>query len=224
MAMIKIKNLTKKYGDKAVYDNFNLEIKKNKILVILGESGSGKTTLLNVLANLTEYEGQIEGLDGAVSMLFQKDYLVPNLTVEQNLKLVCKNKDVLSALESVEMQDYAKYYPKSLSAGMARRIAIIRALLYGANLIVMDEPTNSLDVGLKAKIYTMLKQLKKECEKTIVIVTHDIDEALWLADRVILIKDGKIDYSYSFKSSIYSRDITDEESNLVRKELLDRLL
>ncbi len=224
MAMIKIRNLNKRYGEKVVYENFNLDIEKDKVLVILGKSGCGKTTLLNVLAKLTEYDGQIEGLDDSVSMVFQKDYLVPNLTVEQNLKLVNKNADVLSALEMVEMTECAKLYPKSLSGGMARRVAIIRAIIFKSTLLVMDEPTNSLDVGLKNKIYSTLKQLKKEYKKTVVIVTHDVDEALSLADRVIVLGDGQIDYDYSFRSSIYQRDITDEECNLVRKDLLKRLL
>ena len=224
MAMIKIRNLNKRYGEKVVYENFNLDIEKDKVLVILGKSGCGKTTLLNVLAKLTEYDGQIEGVDDSVSMVFQKDYLVPNLTVEQNLKLVNKNADVLSALEMVEMTECAKLYPKSLSGGMARRVAIIRAIIFKSTLLVMDEPTNSLDVGLKNKIYSTLKQLKKEYKKTVVIVTHDLDEALSLADRVIVLGDGQIDYDYSFRSSIYQRDITDEECNLVRKDLLKRLL
>ncbi|MBR2385483.1 MAG: ABC transporter ATP-binding protein, partial [Clostridia bacterium] len=171
MAMIKIRNLNKRYGEKVVYENFNLDIEKDKVLVILGKSGCGKTTLLNVLAKLTEYDGQIEGVDDSVSMVFQKDYLVPNLTVEQNLKLVNKNADVLSALEMVEMTECAKLYPKSLSGGMARRVAIIRAIIFKSTLLVMDEPTNSLDVGLKNKIYSTLKQLKKEYKKTVVIVT-----------------------------------------------------
>lgn len=224
MAMIKIRNLSKRYGEKVIYDNFNLDIEENKILVILGESGVGKTTLLNVLANLTDYEGQIEGIIGSVSMVFQKDYLVPNLTVEQNLKLVCKDKDVLSALDTVELGDCANQYPKSLSAGMSRRVAILRALLFNSNLIVMDEPTNSLDLGLKHKVYSMLKQLNKESKKTVVIVTHDIDEALSLADRVIVIKEGGVEYSYKFQTSIYERDIVGDECNFVRKELLLRLL
>ena len=135
-----------------------------------------------------------------------------------------KNADVLSALEMVEMTECAKLYPKSLSGGMARRVAIIRAIIFKSTLLVMDEPTNSLDVGLKNKIYSTLKQLKKEYKKTVVIVTHDVDEALSLADRVIVLGDGQIDYDYSFRSSIYQRDITDEECNLVRKDLLKRLL
>lgn len=223
MAMIKITNLNKSYGEKIVYHNFNLDIEDNKVLVILGKSGCGKTTLLNVLAKLTECEGQIDGVGDSVSMVFQKDYLVPNLTVEQNLKLVNKSADVLSALNMVEMAECAKLYPKSLSGGMARRVAIIRALIFNSTLLLMDEPTNSLDVGLKNKVYSTLLQLKKEYEKTVVIVTHDIDEALSLADRVVVIDDGQIDYDYTFNSSIYQRDITDTECSQIRKDLLNRL-
>lgn len=224
MAMITIRNLNKSYGDKVVYQGFNLDIEENKTLVILGKSGSGKTTLLNVLANVTDYEGQIEGSIKPVSMLFQKDYLVPNLTVEKNLKLVCKNKDVLSALKEVEMNDCAGQYPKSLSAGMSRRVAIVRALLYDAPLLLMDEPTNSLDVGLKNKIYSNLKTLKEKYPKTVVVVTHDIDEALSLADRIVVIGNGQVEYLYDFENSVWDRDITDIECSLVRKELLTRLL
>ena len=224
MAMITVRNLSKHYDDKIVYDGFNLDIEENKVLAILGKSGCGKTTLLNILAGLTDCEGQIEGDIKPVSMLFQKDYLVPNLTVEKNLKLVCKNKDVLSALREVGMEDCAKQYPKSLSAGMSRRIAIVRALLFESSLLLMDEPTNSLDVGLKNKVYSILKVLKEKYPKTIVVVTHDIDEALSIAERVVVIEGGQIEYSYNFKTLISDRDITDDECSLVRKELLSRLL
>lgn len=221
--MIRIKNLTKKYGEKVVYQNFNLDIEENKTLVILGESGSGKTTLLNILAKLTDFDGQIEGNISPVSMVFQKDYLVPNLTVEENLRLVCKDKDVLGALESVGLLDSAKGYPKSLSAGMARRVALIRGYLFNSPLMLMDEPTNSLDIGLKRTIHELLKTKKREYEKTVVVVTHDIDEALSLADRVIILSGGKVVYSYEFKSNPLGRDITDGECNAVRKELIKNL-
>ena len=224
MAMISVKNFSKKYGEKVVYDNFNLDIEENKILVILGESGSGKTTLLNAMANLTDYDGEILGVNPPVSMVFQKDYLVPNLTVEQNLKLVCKNKDVLKALKSVGMEDSAKSYPKSLSAGMSRRISILRALIFDSALLLMDEPTNSLDIALKNKIYDILKNLKDEYKKTVIVVTHDIDEALSLAERVVVLKGGELIYSYNFKSSLKERDIASEECNNVRREVISKLL
>ena len=222
--MISVRNLNKNYGEKIVYKDFNIDIEENKTLVILGESGSGKTTLLNVLANLTEYSGEISGKVSPVSMVFQKDFLAPNLTVEQNLKLVCKDKDVLGALKSVGLEDSAKQYPKSLSGGMARRVAILRALLYDSPLLLLDEPTNSLDLGLKNTVYKMLKSMLERYKKTVVLVTHDIDEALFLADRIIIIKDSKIEYSYNFSDSPIDRDITGEESNTVRKKLIEYLI
>jgi NitT/TauT family transport system ATP-binding protein len=194
------------------------------VLVILGESGSGKTTLLNVLAGLTDYEGQITGNVAPVSMVFQKDFLVPNLTVEENLKLVCKDKDVLSALDSVGLLSEAKLYPKSLSAGMSRRVALLRGFLYNSTLMLMDEPTNSLDIGLKHTVYQILKEQKKNYPKTIVVVTHDVEEALSIADRVVVLKQGEIVYSYDFKTSVEERTLTDSESNQIRKELLSVLL
>lgn len=222
--MISVKNLCKNYGEKVVYKNFNLDIEEDKVLVILGESGSGKTTLLNVLAGLTDYEGQITGNVAPVSMVFQKDFLVPNLTVEENLKLVCKDKDVLSALDSVGLLSEAKLYPKSLSAGMSRRVALLRGFLYNSALMLMDEPTNSLDIGLKHTVYQILKEQKKNYPKTIVVVTHDVEEALSIADRVVVLKQGEIVYSYDFKTSVEERTLTDSESNQIRKELLSVLL
>lgn len=224
MAMISIKNLVKTYGEKVVYDGFNIDISNNQILVVLGESGSGKTTLLNILAGLTDYQGEIIGDVSSISMLFQKDFLVPNLTVEQNLNLVCDGANAMEMLEKFGLKDNAKSYPKSLSAGMSRRVAIIRAMLYKSNLLLMDEPTNSLDIALKKLTYESIKKQKFEDKKTIVIVTHDIDEALSLADRVVVLKNGKLVYSYAFEGRLQDRDITGEECNQVRKNLIDSLL
>ena len=158
--MISVKNLNKTYGEKVVYEDFNIDIEKNKILVVLGESGSGKTTLLNVLAGLTDYQGEIIGNLSPISMLFQKDYLVPNLTVGENLKLVNSGVDVNLVLSSVGLEDCVNSYPKSLSAGMSRRVAILRSLIFNAKLLLMDEPTNSLDIGLKKVVYEMLIKQK----------------------------------------------------------------
>lgn len=222
--MISIKNLSKNYGEKVVYKNFNLDIEENKVLVILGESGSGKTTLLNVLAGITDYKGDIVGNIKPVSMVFQKDYLIPNLTVEDNLKLVCKDKDVSKALESVGLLEEAKLYPKSLSAGMSRRVALLRGFLYESALMLMDEPTNSLDIGLKHTIYKILKEQKSIYPKTIVVVTHDVEEALSLADRIVVLKRGEITYSYEFKTKMEDRVVTDSESNQIRQKILKALI
>ena len=124
--MLSLKNITKKYGEKTVFESFNLDIEENKITVILGESGSGKTTLLNMIAGLTDFNGEIAGTE-KVSMVFQRDRLVPHLTVKENILLINETADVSALLESVGLFGAENLYPKDLSAGMARRVAIIRA-------------------------------------------------------------------------------------------------
>ena len=192
MEMISIKNVTKRYGDKTVYENFNLDIEKDRITVILGESGSGKTTLLSMLANLTDYDGEIVGVANQKSMIFQTDRLIPNLTVEENIKLVVPNADVQSALLKVGLDGTKDLYPKSLSGGMARRVAIVRALLYDAPILLMDEPFINLDIAHKFSIIDDIKNNQKTSPKTVIMVTHDVKEALLIADRIVVIKNGKV--------------------------------
>ncbi len=189
-----IKNLQKKYGDKTVYENFDLDIQDGGVTVILGESGSGKTTLLNVLAGLTEFSGEIIGKPERASMVFARDCLIPNLTVRDNLKLFCPDIDVEDALSSVGLRDCADDYPASLSAGMARRIAILRALSFDAPLLLLDEPFVNLDLSLKYKLADTVKALNAKTKNTVVMVTHDIKEAVYMADRLIVIRGGKIIY------------------------------
>lgn len=189
--MIEIKNLTKSYGENVVYNNFNLKIEKGEILAILGESGSGKTTLVKALANLIDYKGEIVGVEG-VSMVFQKDRLCKNLTVEENVKLVCPDIDVKSALESVNLVGVEKDYIKTLSGGMARRVALVRGLYYQAPLLILDEPFINLDLALKFSLIDMIKERQAKTGQTVLVVTHDIKEAITIANRVIVIQKGRI--------------------------------
>lgn len=189
--MIEIKNLTKSYGENVVYNNFNLKIKKGEILAILGESGSGKTTLVKALANLIDYKGEIVGVEG-VSMVFQKDRLCKNLTVEENVKLVCPDIDVKTALESVNLKGVEKDYIKTLSGGMARRVALVRGLYYQAPLLILDEPFINLDLALKFSLIDMIKERQSKTGQTVLVVTHDIKEAITIANRVIVIQKGRI--------------------------------
>ena len=190
--MIKINSVTKKYDTKYVLNDFNLELEKNKITVVLGESGSGKTTLLNVIAGLTDYSGEVIGVDKPCSMVFQTDRLIPNLTAEENLRLICDDDLVLQALDSVNMLDAKDLYPKSLSAGMKRRIAILRALIVDVKTMFLDEPFVNLDVALKYSLIERIKNEQKTNPKTVIMVTHDVKEAVLIADRVVVIKEGKV--------------------------------
>lgn len=188
---ITFENVTKKYGDLTVYDNFCFSIKRGEITCILGESGSGKTTLLNMLAGLTPYEGSIAS-KLKCSYVFQEPRLVSNLTVRGNLSLICKDKNkVEEMLAAVELSDKAEAYPVGLSGGQAQRVAVARAFLYPADLILLDEPFSSLDLALKLKISALFLKLWEREKRTAVFVTHNADEALMLANRIVVLKDGR---------------------------------
>ncbi len=190
--MIDIKNLCISYGDLSVYKNFDLQIEKGKITAILGESGSGKTTLLNAIAGLIEYNGEILGDYKPTSFVFQKEYLVPNLTVKQNLQLVAFGVDFDKELETFGVLDKKDEHPKNLSGGMARRVSILRGLIFPAKTLLLDEPFINLDLALKYHLIEIIKNKQKETKQTTILVTHDIKETILLADRIIVIKNGEI--------------------------------
>ena len=187
--MIEISNLAKRYGKDAVYENFNISFEEGKITCILGESGCGKTTLLNCIANLTDYTGDIPELQ--TSYVFQTPRLVPCLTVRQNLELICKDGDKIeNMLKRVGLWDKADKYPATLSGGEAQRVSLSRAFVFGGDILLMDEPFSSLDIKLKFSVCDLFLSLQREKNITALFVTHDIEEALRVADRIIILKRG----------------------------------
>lgn len=189
--MIEIKNLTKRYGDLTVYENFNLALEDGKITCILGESGCGKTTLLNCISRLTEYVGEIPKVK--CSYIFQTPRLVPNLTVAGNLMLICKDEEAVNnILEKVRLTDKKNAYPVELSGGQAQRVAIARAFLFDSEFILMDEPFSSLDLKLKKEISELFIKIQRSSGRGALFVTHDADEALQVADRILVLNGGNI--------------------------------
>lgn len=187
--MIRISNLTKNYGNQTVYKNFNITFEDGKITCILGESGCGKTTLLNCIANLTDYSGEIPKLEP--TYIFQSPRLVPCLTVKQNLELICKDGEKIeNILKRVGLADKADKYPATLSGGEAQRVSLARAFVFGGDILLMDEPFSSLDLKLKFSACDLFLSLQREKNMTALFVTHDIEEALRIADRIIILKKG----------------------------------
>lgn len=174
-----------------LFEDFSLCLEEGKVTCILGPSGAGKTTLLNVLAGLTDYKGEVPELK--CSYIFQEPRLVPNLTVYKNVRLVCGDDQKIRAmLGRVGLEDKAQSYPVSLSGGQAQRVAVARAFLFDSDVVLMDEPFSSLDLKLKTDIMNAFKDARGEGGRTAVFVTHDADEALYLSDRIIILRDGRI--------------------------------
>lgn len=194
--MIEIKNFSKSYGKNAVYINFNLTLVDGKITCLLGSSGSGKTTLLNALAGLIKSEGSMPKLK--CSYIFQNPQLIPNLTVRRNLALVSDDGEKIDKmLERVGLSAKAESFPVNLSGGEAQRVAIARAFLYKSDILLMDEPFSSLDLKLKKHIVDLFFEMWNEDKRTVLMVTHDIDEAAAIAERILVLLEGNIVFDYS---------------------------
>lgn len=219
--MVELKNINKSYGNLDIFKDFNISFKENTITCILGISGSGKTTLLNILSNLTEFKGEIIKQGEDVSYIFQSPRLAPNLTVYKNIDLILshKEKDKLKRqeiinhmLDTVELLDWADKYPYQLSGGMAQRVAMARAFSYKSSLLLMDEPFKGLDIGLKDRLIKAFLKLWEEDKRTTVYVTHDINEALMISDRIIIIENqpATIVYDMTIDAEKISRTINQD--------------
>ncbi len=176
--------------------NISLNIKDGEFVSIMGSSGCGKTTLVNLLAGYLKVEqGKI--CNGGKEITFPgKDRFVINqendlfdwMNVEQNVLFFADNKDKVSEyLQMVGLENFKKKYPYQLSGGMKKRVSIARALAANAKVIIMDEPFNSLDYTMKEKLYLDLANIWKKTNKTIILISHDIEEAIYLSDRIIVL-------------------------------------
>jgi polar amino acid transport system ATP-binding protein len=198
-SILTIKDLTKKFDDKTILDNVNLNIKQGEIVALVGSSGEGKSTLLRCIAGLEKFTNGTINIDGNVGMVFQAYNLFPNLTVLKNislsLQLVKKlnakdaNNRSLIELKMMGLQDKLNDYPSQLSGGQAQRIAIARALALDPSLILFDEPTSALDPNLKQEVLNVIKMISVETNIAILIVTHEVELVSKIANRVLELKN-----------------------------------
>lgn len=193
--MNRVSGLIKSYEGRKVLDGLDLEFPAGKITAVLGSSGCGKTTLLNILAGLLPWEaGRVE-LDGGISYVFQEPRLLPWLDVRRNVALVLEEKLPAAAvgdavarhLELTGLMEYAGFYPAQLSGGLKQRAALARAFAFPAEILLMDEPFKSLDFSARRRLIRDFLALWRREVRTVVFVTHDIREALWMGDRVVLL-------------------------------------
>ncbi|WP_319371597.1 ABC transporter ATP-binding protein [uncultured Ilyobacter sp.] len=225
--MIRVENLCKKYGSKIVMDNFNINFEKNKVSVLLGPSGCGKSTLFNILSSLDkEYRGKV-GIDGKVSYIFQEDRLIPWLTVEENLKLIHSHGKIIDdVLERFHVDSKARTLARNLSGGEKQRVSIARAFYHGGETILMDEALRSLDMLLKLKIIEEMSDNISRESKTMVIISHDIQEALLIGDRIFILdmEPMRIVHSYDVETPRKNRILKSGELLDLEKEIYEKLL
>ena len=179
---IVINNLKKRYNDKVVLNNFNYIFKEKAISFIMGTSGVGKTTLIKILMGLEQADdGKVIGIsDKKISAVFQEDSLCENLSVLLNIKLVCENishLEIEKCLELLDLKDCLHKRVKELSGGMKRRVAILRALLYDFDLLIMDEPFKGLDKETKIKVMNFV--ISKLENKSAIIITHEMEDIMY---------------------------------------------
>ncbi len=212
MAEIQLRNVNKRWGSFVGVDSFDLTIADQEFLVLLGPSGCGKTTTMRMIAGLedaTEGEIIIDGRvvndldpkDRDVAMVFQSYGLYPNMNVYENIRFPLKvrkvpeaehDERVRRASAMVELDDFLHRKPAELSGGQRQRVALARAIVREPNVFLMDEPLSNLDAKLRVSTRAQIKNLSHELKVTTVYVTHDQIEAMTLADRVVVMKQGKV--------------------------------
>jgi ABC-type nitrate/sulfonate/bicarbonate transport system ATPase subunit len=250
--ILEIKNLNKEFENKngkiILFEDFNLNVKKDELVVLLGPSGCGKSTLLEMAAGFdNDYSGEllfegekVKGTSGDRAVVFQKDALFPWLNVYDNiaygLRIRRMNEGnikvkVMDVLEKVNLASYSDYFMEELSGGMKQRVALARVLVLEPGMLLMDEPFGALDSFTRLKIQELMVEIRKIYYPAIVFITHDIDEALLLADRIVMLNAGEkrkymeiipefegkcenlMDKSMDEKFNDYKREILEHYSN-----------
>lgn len=196
-AAVIVRGLGRSFGDHNVLQGMNLDIGAGEFVALLGASGSGKTTLLRTLAGLEPVEHGTVLVPSACTVVFQEPRLVPSKRAWRNVVLGWPRSSATraaahSALQEVGLSQQATAWPATLSGGEAQRVALARALVRQPQLLLLDEPFAALDALTRLKMQDLITELCRRHQPAVLLVTHDINEAIILADRVCVLKDGKI--------------------------------
>lgn len=230
---INIDNIKKTYEDIVVLDNMNIKVYEGEFVSILGPSGCGKSTIFNIIANLIDYDNGFVDINGDLSYMYQKDLLLPYKTIIDNVTLPMilkrENKDI--AYNKVKkyfnifgLEGYENKYPSELSGGMKQRANFLRTYITSNDIMLLDEPFGALDSITKFNMQKWLLEVKSKVNSTILLITHDIDEAIMMSDRIYVIskKPSSVKKEFILDKNYYNEENIENIFKL-KKEILELL-
>ncbi|WP_297439107.1 ABC transporter ATP-binding protein [uncultured Clostridium sp.] len=241
MSYLRVRNLNKSFNGKEVLKGINIDVLDGEFLCLLGPSGCGKTTLLRLIAGLTDLdegaiylnERNITHLDPSkreFGIVFQSYALFPNMTVYRNIEFALQQKGIKKSeikekiaevLETVGLSEEVNRYPRELSGGQQQRVAIARAIVVKPKFLLLDEPMSALDAKVRVKLRNDIKRLQREFKITTIMVTHDQEEAMSIADRIVVLNKGEVmqvgtpEQIYKAPENLFTAQFIGE-SNLVK--------
>lgn len=237
---LSFKNIEKRFSELHVIDDFSREIESGQLVALVGPSGCGKSTLLHMAAGLEKPSGGSVLADGRAitgphperTLMFQENALYPWLTLAQNVALALEfqkidkreaRKQALSWLEKVNLKGFDNYYPHQVSGGMRQRAALARAFISHPKALLLDEPFGALDALTRMTLQDALRQLIREAKPTVLLVTHDVDEALFLADRILVFSPRPAKVLKEFNLAHHEKTHDLSEFAAMRREILSLL-
>lgn len=224
-AAVEVRSLSRQFGANTVLKDLNLTIRAGEFVALLGRSGSGKSTLLRTLAGLDSAPEGVLSVPAARAVVFQEPRLLPWKRVWQNVTLGLRAKNARAnaeaALHEVGLSHRMKAWPLTLSGGEAQRAALARALVRSPELLLLDEPFAALDALTRIKMQGLVAELWKAHRPAVLLVTHDVDEALLLADRVLVLEQGKI--AQDIEVTLPRPRRHDQSFDALRAQLLEAL-
>ena len=239
MRKVEVRNLTKRFGDLLVLDNISFDVEEGEFLCIVGPTGCGKTTFLNSMTKIYDIDAGFIKIDGeyvdlrkhSLAYIMQEYSTMSWLTVKQNIQFGLKIKHITNEelekktnemLELVGLSNFSGYYPSQLSASMLQRVAIARAFAVQPELLLMDEPYGQLDIELRFKLEDELLNLWRKLGTTVIFITHNIEEAVYLSQRILVLTNKPTTIKENIINDLsYPRDITADDFIELRNRVTD---